>query len=339
MNKQPCQEDNRSFFEKLQNEKHLDLRDNRGKRHDLAIVLVGVVAALLSNRDGNLSSIHRYVQNHYERLTEVLGVAKKRPVSRSQLPHISAAVAVAVFDDLLFANYGIKLNAEERKWFALDGKELRGSIETGHRRGEAIVQAISHDNLQVAAQNYYAGEKESEVPAVRKLLKENGLAAQKTSLDALHCKPGTLAIITQAGGKYLVGVKENQKQLKKQIGAAMENQSCLLKIRTEEKGHGRIERRIYRFYDVLELEKAERWETCQIRTAIKVGRERFEIKTNKTSIEESLYITNEIGKYEELARAVRGHWQVETNNQIRDVSLQEDALRSKKSSYSKQWAG
>ena len=82
---QPCPEDNRSFFEKLQNEKGLDLRDNRGKRHDLAVILVGVMLALLSNRDGNLSSIQRYLQNHYERLAAILGVEKKRPVSRSQL--------------------------------------------------------------------------------------------------------------------------------------------------------------------------------------------------------------------------------------------------------------
>src|SRR5260221_10923111 len=144
---QPCPKDNRSFFEKLQNEKGLDLRDNRGKRHDLAVVLIGVMLALLSNRDGNLSSIQRYVQNNYERLVEVLGVEKKRAVSRSQLPNILAEVSVTVFDSLLFANYGIKLNAEERKWFAIDGKELRGSIETGCRRGEAIVQAVSHDSL------------------------------------------------------------------------------------------------------------------------------------------------------------------------------------------------
>jgi len=39
---QPCQENSRSFFEKLQNAKGLDLRDNRGKKHDLAVVLVGV---------------------------------------------------------------------------------------------------------------------------------------------------------------------------------------------------------------------------------------------------------------------------------------------------------
>lgn len=51
------------------------------------------------------------------------------------------------------------------------------------------------------------------------------------------------------------------------------------------------------------------------------------LKTNKTSVEEFFYVTNEVGKYEELAQAVRGHWQVETNNHIRDVSLQEDKMR------------
>ena len=336
---QPCQEDNRSFFEKLQNEKGLDLRDNRGKRHDLAVVLVGVMLALLSNRDGNLSSIQRYLKNHHERLTEVLGVEKKSPVSRSQLPNILGSVSVTVFDGLLFANYGIELNEAEKKWFAIDGKELRGSIETGGKRGEAIVQAVSHASLQVAAQDYYAGAKQSEVPTVRQLLEAGGeLAQQKISLDALHCKSGTLEIIVRKGGKYLVGLKGNQKHLKKQISLAMENQHCLMEIKSQEKGHGRIERRSYRFFDVLELEKDERWQGSQIRTAIKVRRERFEIKTNKSSVEQSFYVTNEIGRYEELAEAVRGHWSVETNNQIRDVSLQEDKMRSKKSSYSTQWA-
>ena len=118
----------------------------------------------------------------------------------------------------------------------------------------------------------------------------------------------------------------------------MENQSCLCRIGTQEKGHGRIERRIYRFYDVLEMAKDARWKDCRIKTAIKVRRERIELKTNKTSLEESFYMSNEVGTYEELAEAVRGHWQVETNNQIRDVSLQEDKMRSKKRSYSKQSA-
>ena len=333
----PCQKNSRSFFEKLQNADGLDLRDSRGKRHDLAVVLVGVTLAILSNRDGNLSSIQRHLENHYEKLVTVLGVAQKRAVSRSQLPLILEQVAFQVFDQLLFESFGIKLSAGEQKWFALDGKELRGSIEQGCKRGAAVVQAVSHENCQPVAQDYYSGEKESEVPIVRKILEAGWLASQKISLDALHCKPLTLAIISEKQGKYLVGLKENQKELKKRINRAMENQAILCQMARVEKSHGRIEVRKYEFYDVLELEKAERWKTCQIKTAIKVTREREELKSGKNSREESYYLSNEVGNYEELTQAIRQHWQVETNNHIRDVSLREDEMRSKKSVYKKQW--
>lgn len=333
----PCQENSRSFFEKLQSAVGLDLRDNRGKRHDLAVVLVGVTIAILSNRDGSLSSLHRHLQNHYEKLVIALGVEKMRPVSRSQLPLILEKVAFEVFNRLIFESFGIKLNEVERKWFALDGKELRGSIEKGGTRGEAVVQAVAHFNCQTVARNYYSGEKESEVPALRQILEESGLASQKTSLDALHCKPMTLCIISESGGRYLVGLKENQKELKKQIKSAMENQTILKKIASQEKSHGRIELRSYEFYDVLEVAQAERWKRCQIKTAIKVIREREELKSGKISCEESYYVTNEVGNYEELAQAIRQHWQVETNNHIRDVSFKEDELRSKKRVYKKQW--
>ena len=327
---QPCPKDNRSFFEKLQNEKGLDLRDARGKRHDLAVILVGVTLAVLSNRDGCLSSIHRYLVNHYEKLTEVLGVEKRRPVSRPQLPRILEKISVEVFDTLIFSHFGVKLNEEERKWFALDGKELRGSIERGSTRGEVLVQAVAHENGQTIAQDYYCGKKESEVPRVRKLLESDELAKQKLSFDALHCKPKTLEKIAETGGKYLVGLKENQKQLLKEIIKTSENQAILQKLSGVEKGHGRLETRRYEFYDLLELEKDERWETCQIRTAIKVMRWREELKTGKKSEETSYYVTNEVGNYEEISEAIRGHWQVETNNHIRDVTLKEDRMRSKK---------
>ncbi len=42
------------------------------------------------------------------------------------------------------------------------------------------------------------------------------------------------------------------------------------------------------------------------------------------------YVTNETGNYEEIAQAIRRHWQVETNNHIRDVTLKEDEMRTKK---------
>ena len=41
-------------------------------------------------------------------------------------------------------------------------------------------------------------------------------------------------------------------------------------------------------------------------------------------------MSNIVGNYEDLAEAIRKHWSVETNNHVRDVSLQEDKMRSKK---------
>lgn len=326
----PCENQNTTFFEKLQQSKDLDLRDRRGRRHDLAVVLISVAMALLSNRDGNLSSIHRYLQNHHGKLAEVLGLESRRAVSRAQLPLILEKVSVRVFDQLLFAHYGVRLNEAERHWFAIDGKELRGSIESGEKRGEAIVQAINHESGNSAANEYYSGDKESEVPAVRWLMKQNGLAGQKISFDALHCKPQTLEPIASAGGKYLVGLKANQKGLFQKVSRAAENQVNLFSSSGVEKGHGRIEARSYEFYDILELAKDERWQGCQLKTAIRVERKSEELKNGKRSFRISYYLTNEVGNYEELCRAVRSHWQVETNNHLRDVSLKEDHLQSKK---------
>jgi len=65
-------------------------------------------------------------------------------------------------------------------------------------------------------------------------------------------------MIAQATGKYLVRVKGNQKELLKQVVKASETQAFYYQTSESEKGHGRVERRIYEFYDLLEIEKAER---------------------------------------------------------------------------------
>ncbi len=327
---QPCQKDNRSFFVKLQKAEGLDLRDNRGKRHDLAVVLVGVAIAVLSNRDGCLSSIRRHLTNHYEKLVVALGVEKKRPVSRSQLPRILEKVAVEVFDNLLFEHFGIELAESERKWFASDGKELRGSMASGAKRGEAVVQVVAHENGRTIAQDYYCGQKEAEAVIVRNLLKESDLSGQKISLDALHCQVKTLEMIVESKGKYLVGLKNNQKELRRQVIKTSENRASFYRTKETEKGDGRIETRRYEIYDILEMEKAQRWKNCEIRTAIKVRREREELKSGKKSVETSYYVSSEVGKYEEIVEAIRNHWQVETNNHIRDCTLKEDEMQTKK---------
>jgi len=57
-----------TFFETLQNDETLDLRDNRGKQHVLCLILVEFIIALLCHRDGNLSSIRRHMNSHHRKI-------------------------------------------------------------------------------------------------------------------------------------------------------------------------------------------------------------------------------------------------------------------------------
>jgi len=326
----PCEKKNTSFYEKLQRCKGLDLRDNRGKRHELAIILLGVTLAILSNRDGKLSSIYRHLRKHHDKLLEFMDVEPRGCVSRSHLPLVLEKVSVKEFDRLLFESYGIKLSEKQKKWFAIDGKEFKGSIEKGAKRGEVVVQAVAHETGKTQSQDYYNGRKESEVKTARNLLEEGGLLGQKISLDALHCKPKTLEPIVKAKGIYIVGLKGNQKELFNQMQESSQELRIKYACSSEEKGHGRTTLRKYEMYDIEQVKKAERWTRSKISTLLKVTRRSVEMKTGKETEETSYYISNQTGKAQELCAAVRGHWQVEVNNHVRDVTLSEDRLRTKK---------
>lgn len=337
---QPCREQNKSFFDQLQNVEGLDLRDTRGLRHELRVVLLGVTLAILSNRDGNLSSIHRYMVNHHNRILESINYPFSRPISRSQLPNVLGIICLKVFEGILFANFGVVLSEEERQWFALDGKELKGSIQAGDKRGEAIVQAVTHKDRVIQGQDFYSGIKDSEISMVRNILKDNNLEGQKISMDALHCNPTTLQSINESKGIYLVGLKDNQKELLTDcIDVIRFTKPTFTFIHQEtiKPKHGRSEIRNYSVYDISKEKKAERWENCQINTLIKVKREIVEIKTQKKSTEISYHISNQKDCYRELCHAIRGHWSVEVVNHIRDVTFSEDDLTSKKRIYLVQW--
>ncbi len=68
---------------------------------------------------------------------------------------------------------------------------------------------------------------------MRKLLERREISSRKISLDALHCQPQTLEIIAESKGKYLVGLKENQKQLLKEKLSNRINADGFLLVRSQ----------------------------------------------------------------------------------------------------------
>ena len=130
-NKQPCDTNDITFLRNYKLPKAWIYAIIVAKRRDVAVILMGVILAILSNRDGNLSSVRRHMKNHYAQLLQELQLDNyhRQVVSRSHLPIVLSKVSWKVFNQLIFANFGVKLNKKHRKWFAIDGKEMRGSIK------------------------------------------------------------------------------------------------------------------------------------------------------------------------------------------------------------------
>ena len=242
----PCLAKTTTFYQLLEQTPGLDGRDNRGKKHSIALVLTGLVLALCCGRDGRLSSLHRHIVNHFDALCQATQMTQQTAISRAQLPLLLAKINGVLFAKLRFEWFGLSLDPDSKRWFALDGKELRGSIQADHTPREACVSALAHEPQQVVNQAYYDGDKESERPTVRQLLNDTGLNNQKLTLDALHLIPLTVNAIHAAKGIYVMGLKSNQALLYRYcLCSRLVKKPLYQRTDAPRRRHGRLEERTY----------------------------------------------------------------------------------------------
>ena len=331
-----CPDQDRAFFDLLNQQTELDQRDNRGKKHSLAFVLMGVVMALLAGRDGNLSAIQRHMKNQCQALSLTLAIQATRVISRAHLPRLLAQVNYTLLAQLIQHHYGFSLPADFANWLSGDGKELRGSIVKGQQRGEVCVSIVTHTQA-VVAQAYHNGAKESERPAIANLLKDNGLLNKKVVLDALHLVPSLLEAIHQASGTYLIGLKANQELLQRLcLIQTLLHKPAFERVDEPVRGHGRIDQRTYRCYALRDGSLDNRWAKSGLTTVVVVTRVRKTLGGVERTQTVSYFVTNRAmssqWEADSFYDAVRGHWSVEVLHYRRDVVLAEDACRSKSSS-------
>ncbi|MCW5212816.1 ISAs1 family transposase [Desulfobulbus sp. TB] len=180
------------------------------------------------------------------------------------------------------------------------------------------------------------GNKSSEIPVVRNLLKSSGLEQQKITLDAHHLNPLTTSQIHQAGGRYLIQVKENQPILLDKCRTLKTTGELIAENIDHDKANGRMTTRYSKLFSMKSLDLDKRWRDSGMKSLTVVKRETFEASKKKTTVETSYYVSN-IGidqnyaqqTVDETARATRGHWGVEADNYIRDKTFNEDHVKTK----------
>jgi len=265
-------------------------------------------------------------------LREVTGHKDATPISRAHLPRMLAnldwtslsLIIVECFDDEI-------KQIIESEWIGIDGKVMRGTIKSGEK--QAIIHAVSHESRIDVAQARQVGDKSSEITVLREFIKETQLESHNISMDAHHCNPETLTQIHKAGGNYLVQVKENQPKLLEQC-RELAIQSPIAETVETNTDNGRITKREAELYDLKSIIVDERWKNSGLQSLIVMRRETFEKSTQKESSETSYYLSNyqtdnQQEVVETLAKTIRKHWGVESNNWQLDVTFGEDQVRVK----------
>jgi predicted transposase YbfD/YdcC len=317
-----------------------DTRSNSGKRHSLSFVLFGLTLGLL-NGHSRLSALSRYLKNKHEYLCTLVGHSSIHAISDCQLRRVLSGVDWQKYDALSSRFFEIAPSQIlDTEWIALDGKELCGSISIGDKRGETLVYAITHDSKMVVGQTFHDSTKISERTSVDILLTEQNLWSGCLTLDSLHNSSAFLSKISEHGGKYLVRIKKNQKELLEELEDIGKKRKSMFDHTFNDKGHGRVEERKVAYFDLSDDYFEERWVKTNLQTLLKIDKKTYHCKTKKETVETGYYISNQIVKTDELkatelSNAQRQHWNIEVNNYIRDMLLNEDDCKTPKGNTAK----
>lgn len=314
--------------------KHLrrvkDPRINRCKRHLLIDIITIAVCAVIGGADKwiDIAAFGRRRQEWFESFLELPnGIPSHDTLERvfDRLDPLTLQQALLGWLHSISETLGFK-------HIAIDGKTLRGSGggSLGLRYLHLVSAWATEANLtlgQVAVE-----EKSNEITAIPRLLELLDLHGMLVSIDAMGCQKEIAKKIVERGGDYILTVKDNQPQLHEDISRcfaeAYESNCRGVEYdwhETEERGHGRQEKRMYEvIFEPEGIRDGAEWTKLKV-----IGKCYSERTVNgKTTTEERCFIGSRRCSAKRYGEALRNHWRIENNLHWQmDVTFREDESR------------
>lgn len=223
----------------------------------------------------------------------------------------------------------------EGKVVAIDGKTLRSSFD--NTKGLAPLHAVS---AFVTESNFVIGQtcvedKSNEINAIPDLLKTLEIKGAIVTIDAMGCqKKIAEQICKEKKADYVLALKRNHPDLHNEVAALFRLAEQHSQIATDifctnDKGHGRIEKRECTCIEAGPWLEHVAGGWTKLNTVAKIV-SKVERK-GKLSEETRYFISSLPCNAQEIARAVREHWRIEnTLHWSLDVVFKEDDIHIRK---------
>lgn len=297
-----------------------DHRKGNAIKYSLRDVLFLGIFAILCGAD-TYTGMSTFCELHYEELKKYLELPSGIP-SHDVFGDIFSRVDKKAVSKC-FQMFVETIRIEEGGDYvvSLDGKTIRKSGNGEHRAFHIETAYLS--DLEIVLGQVEINDKNNELSAIPQLLEMLCLTECTVTIDAMGTHRAFAQQIIDKKGDYIFQVKENQSKLLADIKlyadvevltadtkALAENGQYAV---TEEKGHGRKEKReCYLLGEVSWLGDEHNWPG--LKGAALIISTRTDIKTGKTSIEYRYYIySHKEMTAERFLSLQRKHWKIENN--------------------------
>jgi predicted transposase YbfD/YdcC len=319
-----------------------DPRSRQGRRFTVAALLTLAVAAMLANHLSPFAIAHWGAEQDAASKRAMgfpKGVTPHQSTFQRLFRRLDPAALSAALTDHGAENGSLAGCVRGGAGVAIDGKAQRGRLAFATTAGCPVhaLSAYAHEAAVVLAQVEIIGDTqkaEAELTVAPRLIARLDWRGRVLTGDALFCQRDLCQQVSEAGGDYLLIVKENQPQLHRDIATLFASRADVTlraaslppwdmrQATTVNQGHGRVEVRhlvastaLNAYLDwpgVAQVMLIERvwWEHGERHEAVRHG---------ITSLPPAA------ADAERLLTLVRGHWQIENGlHYVKDMTLGED---------------
>lgn len=317
-----------------------DPRINRKKEHNLLDILLITVMGTLCGAD-NFVAIVDWAKVNEQWLSTFLEL-KNGIASHDTFCRVFALLTPEEYQNA-FKEWvdGIKNEVSQKEIIAIDGKYLRGSRSIRGKSTSAIIMInawATEAGLSLAQITSRLKKGEGEKRGMEKIIDSLDVSNKLLTFDAGGATTTIFNKVVKAEGDVLIGLKNNQRNLLKLTTFLYDepkNQELIKSSSTEEKSHGRIEKRRYEVipfkesyapasFSKLKKKQHEKWE--YLKSLVRVTRERTDVSSGVATTNIDYYITSlDCDDLQYIVRGVRNHWHVENKLHYQlDVTFRED---------------